>query len=83
MVQKEDPDFVENRNFWWDALNVAIGIVWQLQLMIVPICLVIRKFDTMWLSLGVLVVTSVVMKFTWYDRLGDSDGFLDQPKRAA
>jgi Na+/proline symporter len=83
MVQKEDPDFVENQQFWWDAFNVAIGILWQLQLMVVPICLVIRRWDTMWLSLGVLVVTSVVMKFTWYDRLGDSDGHLEQPKRVA
>ncbi len=69
-LQQQDPSTEANRDFWWDAWNVAVGIVWQLQLMIAPICLVIREWTTMWISLGILAVTSVIMKFTWYDRLG-------------
>jgi len=40
--------------------------------MVAPFCLVVRKWDTFWLSLGVLAVTSVIMKFTWYDRLASN-----------
>jgi SSS family solute:Na+ symporter len=72
------PHLERNRNFWMDALNVANGIVWQLTLMIVPICLVIRKYDTMFWALLVLVITSITMKFTWYDRLGPGDMYLDE-----
>ena len=49
--------------------NVAIGIIWQLMLMVAPVTLVIRKWDTFWISITILAVTSVIMKFTWWDRL--------------
>ncbi|UCD50617.1 MAG: Na+:solute symporter [Phycisphaerales bacterium] len=68
-LRQQDPDFEPNPDFWWDVFNVGIGIVWQLQLMVAPICLVIRRWHTFWGSLVVLAVTSVIMKFTWYDRL--------------
>ena len=68
-VRQQDANFEPNRDFWWDAFNVVIGIVWQLQLMVAPICLVIRRWRTFWISVVVLAITSVIMKFTWYDRL--------------
>ncbi|MBN2128385.1 MAG: Na+:solute symporter [Sedimentisphaerales bacterium] len=68
-LRKDDPSIEPNRNFALDMFNVANGILWQLALMVAPFCLVVRKWDTFWLSLGVLAVTSVIMKFTWYDRL--------------
>ena len=68
-LRKDDPGAQPNRNFLLDMFNVANGIVWQFSLMVAPFCLVVRKWDTFWISLGVLVVTSAVMKFTWYDRL--------------
>jgi len=68
-LRKDDPTVEPNRNFAMDMFNVANGILWQLSLMVAPFCLVVRKWDTFWMSLGVLAVTSVIMKFTWYDRL--------------
>jgi Na+/proline symporter len=68
-VQEKYPEFKVNRDFGWDMFNVTIGIIWQLQLMVAPICLVIREWPTFWISTVVLVITSVIMKFTWYDRL--------------
>lgn len=75
-VRQEDPNFEPNRQWGWDVFNVAIGIVWQLQLMVAPICLVIRKWAVFWVSLAVLAVTSVIMKFTWYDRLERDEMYL-------
>lgn len=67
------PNLKANRDFGMDALNVFIGIVWQMTLMVIPIALVIREWPTMWGAIVVLVVTSVIMKFTWWDRLGPGD----------
>jgi hypothetical protein len=68
-LRRDDPAVMPNRNFVMDMFNVAIGILWQLSLMVVPMCLVLRQWRTgAWMA-AVLAVTSVVMKFTWYDRL--------------
>ena len=72
------PKLKANRNFRRDAFNVAIGILWQLTLNVIPICIVIRQFKTMWISVGVLAVTSVIMKFTWYDKLGPGDMYMSE-----
>jgi hypothetical protein len=68
-LRQDDPTAQPNGNFAMDMFNVAIGILWQLSLMVAPFCLVVRQWRTMWASLIVLAVTSVIMKFTWYDRL--------------
>jgi Na+/proline symporter len=68
-LRREDPAAMPNGNFVSDMFNVALGIVWQLSLMVVPMCLVLRQWRTgAWMT-AVLVVTSVIMKFSWYDRL--------------
>jgi SSS family solute:Na+ symporter len=70
---RKNPNLQKNTNFRRDAFNVGIGIIWQLNLMVIPICIVIRQYDTLWISIVVLVITSIIMKFTWYDRLGPGD----------
>jgi len=72
-LRHRHPQLERNRNFGRDAFNVVNGIVWQLQLIIAPICLVIRQFRAMWISLAILVVTSVIMKYAWYDTLEEAD----------
>ena len=49
--------------------NVAIGIVWQLCLTALPIYVVLQQWDWAIPMALTLVVSSVVLKFTWYDRL--------------
>jgi Na+/proline symporter len=68
-VMKEDPSFVPNRNAGHDMLNVAVGIVWQLCLVTLPIYIVLKQWSWSGLILVVLIATSVFMKFSWYDRL--------------
>lgn len=76
----KNPDLKKNLNFRRDAFNVAIGIIWQLNLMVIPICIVIRKYDTLLISVIVLAITSVIMKFTWYDKLGPGDMYVTEDK---
>ena len=68
-VVAEDPDFRKNTNFRRDMFNIAVGIIWQLTFTVIPIFLVIREFKPMWITVAVLLVTTGVLKKTWYDKL--------------
>ena len=68
-VLAEDPDFQRNRDFPRDVLNIAVGIVWQIALVILPLYVVIRDFWRAAIALTVILVTSFILKVTWYDHL--------------
>jgi len=68
-VQKEDSTFQPNGRFSMDMLNVVIGIVWQMALVVWPIFLMIKKWDALILSLAVVAITSLSLKYLWYDPL--------------
>lgn len=63
------PGFRPNPDFRRDMFNVAIGIVWQLCLTALPIYLVLQEWSWVGRIAAVLAVTSVILKFTWYDNL--------------
>ncbi len=66
----EQPNFQRNRNVVRDWFNVIVGIVWELALVAAPIFLVLQQYRHMTQALLVFVVTSVILKLTWYDTLG-------------
>ncbi len=68
-VMKDHPDFLKNRNFKRDMFNVVIGIIWQLSLIIVPIYLIIRRFEYMLIGIAILIVTSLILKLNWWNKL--------------
>lgn len=68
-VLKDDPAFKPNGNFSRDMVNIAVGIAWQLSLAIIPIYLVIRHYNQMWIAIAVAAVTSVFLHFNWYKKL--------------
>ena len=68
-VQKEDSTFQPNGRFSMDMLNVVIGIVWQMALVVWPIFLMIKKWDALIISLAVVAITSLSLKYLWYDPL--------------
>ena len=70
-VVADDPNFVGNNNFKWDSFNVIVGIIWQMALVVVPIFLVIRETTSFFLWLGILILTTWLLKRYWYDRLED------------
>jgi solute:Na+ symporter, SSS family len=71
-----DPGFQRNQDFRRDLLNLAVGLVWQTSLVTLPIYLVIQHWPQMWLSLAVCAITSLILKFTWYDKLGPGEMYL-------
>jgi hypothetical protein len=68
-VQAEDPSFKPNPDFWRDMSNIVIGIVWQTSLVALPVYVVIREYDRAEIALACVVVTSLILKFTWLDHL--------------
>jgi Na+/proline symporter len=68
-VLREDPTFQPNRDFPRDAMNIVVGIIWQVTLVALPIYLVIKRFDAAAIAIAVIAVTSIILKFTWYDHL--------------
>jgi Na+/proline symporter len=68
-VMAEDSSFNPNHGFVHDMTNVAVGIVWQLCLVTLPIYIVLKQWPWAGGILALLIATSVYMKFNWYDRL--------------
>jgi Na+/proline symporter len=71
-VQERFPEFTPNRNFKYDMFNVGVGIVWQTSLVVLPIYIIIHETTSMLITLAIVVVTSTVLKFTWWDRLDET-----------
>ncbi len=57
-------------------------LVWQTSLVTGPIYLAIQHWTEMWISGAVFAITSVILKFTWYDRLGPGEMYLEEPAPA-
>ena len=72
----EDSQFTKNRDFLRDMFNIVIGLVWQTSLVTSPIYFVIQHWKQLWISLAVCALTSFVLKFSWYDKLGPGDMYL-------
>ena len=70
-LREDEPNAQPNRDFARDMFNSIIGVVWQTAITASAIFLIIREMDRFWLSLGLVALCSVVMKFTWWDRMRD------------
>jgi solute:Na+ symporter, SSS family len=77
-LQAEDSGLDKNRDFRRDVFNLAVSFVWQTAMVALPIYLVIQHWHKMFACLAVFAVTSVILKFTWYDRLGPGEMYLDR-----
>lgn len=77
-VEAEDPDFEVNKNFRKDMFNVVIGVIWQTALVIFPLYVVLRQQVPTLIALGIVLITSYILKRTWYDKLPPG---LDHVKR--
>jgi Na+/proline symporter len=72
-VLAEDPSFKRNKDFVRDMFNIAVGIVWQIALVALPLYIVIQEFERAAITLAVVLVTSAILKFTWYDHLAERE----------
>jgi Na+/proline symporter len=80
-VVAEDPDFKPNRDFLRDMFNICVGIVWQVCLVALPLYVVIHEFKRAAVTFGIIVGTSAILKFTWFDHLSSRE--LETNKAAA
>jgi Na+/proline symporter len=80
-VLAEDPSFKRNKDFFRDMFNIAVGIVWQIALVALPLYIVILEFDRVAIALAVILGTSAILKFTWFDHLTERE--IETDKAAA
>jgi Na+/proline symporter len=73
LVQKDDPYFRPNPDFLRDMFNVVVGVAWQTSLVAFPVYIVIRRFENAGIAFGVVAITSIILKFTWYDHLREME----------
>ncbi len=70
-LAREIPELNANRDFGRDMLNVAVGLVWQTSLTAAPIFLVIKEFAYFGIAIGIAVLTSLILKYNWLDKMED------------
>jgi len=68
-LKKEDDSFTKNTNFVPDMLNCIIGVVWQSSMILLPIYFMIRDYPKTLIALLIFAITSVILKFTWLDKV--------------
>jgi Na+/proline symporter len=73
MVLAEDPGFKRNEDFLRDMFNIAVGIAWQIALVALPLYIVIKEFQRAAITLAVVLGTSAILKFTWFDHLAERE----------
>jgi SSS family solute:Na+ symporter len=64
-----DPSFQENRSFQRDLFNIVVGTTWQTSLVLLPMYVVLLKWRAAAVVAGVVVLTSGILKKSWYDLL--------------
>jgi Na+/proline symporter len=72
-VLAEDPTFKRNKDFGRDMFNIAIGIIWQVSLVALPLYIVIQEWARVGMAAASIAVTSLILKFTWYDHLSERE----------
>lgn len=73
IIVTENPIFVRNKNFNRDMINVAIGVIWQTSLVSLPMFIVFHEFFYGFLTAIVALITSIILKVTWWDKLHELD----------
>ncbi|AWV98755.1 sodium:solute symporter family protein [Arcticibacterium luteifluviistationis] len=68
-VMAEDPEWEGSTYFKRDMFNVFVGIVWQTSLVIFPMYLVFLEVVPFFITLGVTVLCTLILKRTWFDTL--------------
>ncbi len=66
-----NPAFKPNTSFSRDAINVLAGIIWQMCMIILPLYIIFRQWNTVLIVLVIWLVSSYFLKKNWYDKLED------------
>lgn len=71
MVIKENPSFEANKRFGLDMFNVALGIIAQLCMTLLPMYIVLWMKLPLLVTIIILTVIIIILKKTWWDKLED------------
>ncbi|HKD73829.1 MAG TPA: sodium:solute symporter family protein [Candidatus Acidoferrum sp.] len=79
-VRREDPSFRPNKDFLRDMFNILVGMIWQVALVALPIYIVTWRLRNATITVLLIAVTSLVLKYAWYDHLKELEQHIDQYK---
>ena len=68
-IQSSDANVRKNDNFYRDMFNIFIGMVWQINMVLVPIYLLVYEYTAFTVSLILVICTTLILKKNWYDKL--------------
>ncbi len=68
-IQSSDPNVRKNDKFYRDMFNIFIGMVWQINMVLVPIYLLVYEYTAFTVSLILVICTTLILKKNWYDKL--------------
>ncbi|MFT3845243.1 MAG: Na+:solute symporter [Lacibacter sp.] len=71
LVVKDDPSFEPNKRFKLDMFNVALGIIAQLCMTILPMYIVLSMHLPLLITILILTLVILILKKTWWDKLED------------
>ena len=78
-VRQEDPSFRPNKDFLRDMFNIFVGMIWQVALVALPIYIVTWRLRNATITVLLVAITSLVLKYAWYDHLKELE-HIDQYK---
>jgi SSS family solute:Na+ symporter len=81
-LARERPGLLANGAFRRDMVNVAIGTIWQTAIVAAGIYIVLRDLRALAACAAIVLVTSVILKLNWYDKLEDYPADLTSGERA-
>ena len=70
-VLKDDPEFIPNRNFRRNVFNIALGMIAQLCLTLLPMYIVLGLGLPLAINTVLLLIIVFILKKTWWNRLND------------
>lgn len=68
-LQQDNTSIAQNKDFISDMLNCVVGVVWQSSMILLPIYFLIRDYPKAWMALLVFGLTTLILKFTWLDKV--------------
>jgi MFS family permease len=71
-VMAENPLFIPNKRFKLDMFNVALGIIAQCCLTILPMYLVLWMKLPLLVTIAILGIIAVILKRTWWNKLDEN-----------
>jgi len=73
------PDLNKNNSFGRDMVNCGIGMIWQTSLTALPIFVVIQDFTKAIVAGIIIIITSIILKINWYDKIEDYPDYAMEP----